>query len=136
MSVSGHHNTSGFSQPQLERLLEAAVVARGIKIERGWCTSCFSVCDFLRQLISFYVALQSAENGAGSVAARFNKWTPANGPDFAFARTLQSKYLVGCDGANSAVRKITGIAMVDMGFTSDWLVRSPSLPRASLSSPN
>lgn len=77
-----------------------------------------------RSLIPSFLALQYAESDASSVTAHFNRWTPATGPDLASARTLEAKYVVGCDGANSTVRKLTGIAMVDLGFTSDWLVRS------------
>ncbi len=50
--------------------------------------------------------------------------TPAVGetadPDT--AQTIAGKFLVGCDGANSIVRKTMGCEVFDHGFDADWLV--------------
>ena len=35
---------------------------------------------------------------------------------------VRARYVVGCDGANSSVRTLTGIAMHDRAFFYDWLV--------------
>jgi 2-polyprenyl-6-methoxyphenol hydroxylase-like FAD-dependent oxidoreductase len=35
---------------------------------------------------------------------------------------IQAAYLVGCDGANSAVRNLMEITCTDLGFENDWLV--------------
>ena len=43
------------------------------------------------------------------------------GADGAF-RTLRSHYLVGCDGANSFVRKALGIDLTDLAFDEQWMV--------------
>jgi 3-(3-hydroxy-phenyl)propionate hydroxylase len=36
--------------------------------------------------------------------------------------TVRSKYLIGCDGASSTVRLLTGIPLDDLGFDQPWLV--------------
>lgn len=33
-----------------------------------------------------------------------------------------ASYLVGCDGANSAVRRLEGMTQTDLGFKEDWLI--------------
>ncbi len=38
------------------------------------------------------------------------------------ARTVRSRFLVGCDGARSAVRTAAGIALDDLQFDESWLV--------------
>lgn len=36
--------------------------------------------------------------------------------------TLKSSFLVGCDGANSTVRKLADISSTDLNFENDWLI--------------
>jgi 3-(3-hydroxy-phenyl)propionate hydroxylase len=43
-----------------------------------------------------------------------------SGPDG--GETVQAKYLIGCDGASSAVRQACGIVLEDMQFDEPWLV--------------
>jgi 3-(3-hydroxy-phenyl)propionate hydroxylase len=38
------------------------------------------------------------------------------------AETFTGRFVLGCDGANSAVRDLVGITMADLGFTERWLV--------------
>jgi|SRR5271166_2231518 len=38
------------------------------------------------------------------------------------AETIVSRFLMGCDGANSTIRELLGIEMEDHGFYFDWLV--------------
>jgi len=35
---------------------------------------------------------------------------------------VRAHYLVGCDGANSVVRSLTALPLVDLGFFYDWLI--------------
>ena len=37
-------------------------------------------------------------------------------------RTFTGRLVLGCDGANSTIRELAGIAMEDLGFTERWLV--------------
>ncbi|HUD51857.1 bifunctional 3-(3-hydroxy-phenyl)propionate/3-hydroxycinnamic acid hydroxylase [Parvibaculum sp.] len=41
---------------------------------------------------------------------------------------VEAKYIVGCDGGQSLVRRIAGIALDDMGFDEPWLVLDVKLP--------
>lgn len=34
----------------------------------------------------------------------------------------EASYLIGCDGANSAVRRLSSITQTDLGFENDWLI--------------
>ena len=36
--------------------------------------------------------------------------------------TVRARYLLGCDGASSTVRSLTGMALEDLGFDEPWLV--------------
>ena len=40
----------------------------------------------------------------------------------AHGEVVRAAHVVGCDGANSAVRRLAGIEMVDLGFFHDWLI--------------
>ena len=92
-SPTGWPWSSMFSQPQLERVLEARSrslpsmeIRRGVEVDR------------LEQLPD-HVVLGTADGG--SVTAR---------------------YVIGADGARSTVRNLLGIEMVDLGYFYDWFV--------------
>jgi 3-(3-hydroxy-phenyl)propionate hydroxylase len=38
------------------------------------------------------------------------------------ARQVRARYVIGCDGASSKVRSVTGMALQDLGFDEPWLV--------------
>jgi len=38
------------------------------------------------------------------------------------ARTVTARWVIGCDGASSTVRALTGMALDDLGFDEPWLV--------------
>jgi 3-(3-hydroxy-phenyl)propionate hydroxylase len=96
---SGWANTNGFYQPDLEAALEdLAVATPGVRIHRGW---------------TFRSLTQDDEGVSVRVA-------PTEHP--AEAVEIRSRWLVGADGANSAVRSQLGVDVGDSGFQADWLV--------------
>jgi 2-polyprenyl-6-methoxyphenol hydroxylase-like FAD-dependent oxidoreductase len=103
-SESGLANMSGFSQPELEQLLERRVQADPrIEQHRGF-------------------TLESLSDDGSGVTATIRAHTglaPVPGGE---PRTLRAAYAVGCDGANSTVRSLLGLEMTDLGFDRDWLV--------------
>ena len=119
-SESGHPQMCGFSQPELERLLDRRVDAeplvrqcRGMSLV-SWNTD----GDWVTALAEPHDGLAAIPGGA--------------------LRRIRASYLVGCDGANSTVRGLLGIELTDLGFDRDWLVvdvvlgdSAPRLPYAS-----
>ena len=137
---SGFPSVNGFSQPVLESLLEAAVIKRGIPLTRGYGkkrAQPLSPRSLLAELIDI-------EQGLDNVSASFSipdregsslqkgtckdKWSRnghVNGSGYGCRRVclhLQSRYLIGCDGANSTVRRLEGLAVTDLNFENDWLI--------------
>jgi 2-polyprenyl-6-methoxyphenol hydroxylase-like FAD-dependent oxidoreductase len=103
-SESGLANMSGFSQPELEQLLERRVQADPLIAQhRGFSLESLS------------------DNGSGVTTTIRAHTGLASIPDGA-VRTLRAAYAVGCDGANSTVRSVLGLEMTDLGFNRDWLV--------------
>ncbi|MFE4612055.1 bifunctional 3-(3-hydroxy-phenyl)propionate/3-hydroxycinnamic acid hydroxylase [Streptomyces niveus] len=103
-SESGHAQMSGFSQPDLETLLEQRVRA-----------------DPLIDQYRGYSLDGLTDEGTGVTATIRPHTGLAPVPDGA-PRTLRAAYAVGCDGANSTVRSLLGLEMTDLGFNRDWLV--------------
>jgi resorcinol 4-hydroxylase (NADPH) len=96
---SGWANTNGFYQPDLEAALESmAFELSSVELRRGWSAT-------------------ALEQDAGSVAL-----TVVRTDDDATRETLEGRWLIGADGANSVVRELAGITSVDTGFEADWLV--------------
>lgn len=103
VSSSGWRVTYWFNQPELEaRLLDIAATIPGITLMRGWEA----------------VALAQDHQG---VVLTLQETEEIVGPD-GQQQTLQARYLVGCDGANSFVRDALGIDVVDKGYFFDWLI--------------
>jgi 2-polyprenyl-6-methoxyphenol hydroxylase-like FAD-dependent oxidoreductase len=99
VAESGWANTNGFYQPDLEAALEdLAVATPGVRIHRGW---------------TFQSLTQDYEGVSVQVA-------PPGQP--AEVAQIRSRWLIGADGANSAVRTQLGIDVGDSGFEADWLV--------------
>ena len=90
---SGWPSSSMFCQPQFERLLgERADSLASIELRRG-------------------VEVVGVEDRGDRVVL-----TAADGS------ALSASYVIGCDGANSTVRSLTGLPVHDLGFFYDWLV--------------
>ncbi len=100
IGVHGFPQANMFHQPDLEQLMLARVEQHPlIAFRRG-----ADVCG--------------VEDPRGAapvqVSARFaGDETP---------RTLTGNFVLGCDGANSAIRELLGVPMEDLGFTERWLV--------------
>lgn len=93
IAPSGWPESSMFSQPQLEALLERrAGELPNLDIRRGVTVDAI----------------------AGSTIAAHD----ADGQRVA----VDARFIVGCDGANSTVRDLVGIDLVDLGFFYDWLI--------------
>jgi 2-polyprenyl-6-methoxyphenol hydroxylase-like FAD-dependent oxidoreductase len=106
-SDSGLPFMSGFSQPDLERLLEERV--RDVPLidqQRGFTLEALS---------------DDGPGGSGVTATirPHNGLEPIPGGE---PKTVRARYVVGCDGANSTVRSLLGTEMTDLDFSHDWLV--------------
>ena len=95
--LSGWPESSMFSQPELERILDerARSLAR-VSLERG--------CEA--------VGLRVGDDAVEIDARR----------EHADTVRFRARFAVGCDGANSFVRERIGSAWHDLGFHFDWLV--------------
>ena len=94
---SGWPASNMFSQPELEDVLAgAAAELPGITIGRG----------------ERAVGIDAGADGVAVTIAT------AGGA----SASVRSRYVVGCDGANSFVREHTGTTATDLGFYYDWLI--------------
>src|SRR5690349_5065511 len=96
-----------FFQPELEAAIDRhACVPSGVAVERGW------VAEGLTDLgshVELTLHRMSAEE-PGQLARTGEH------------RKVRSRWLVGADGANSFVRKASGLSRRDLGFRERWLV--------------
>lgn len=107
LGPSGWPVSNVFSQPDLEAVLDAKACSfPTVQVNRGW---------------EAIAATQNADGVTLTVrrgeSLQTGKWTPTNE-----TRTIQAKYLIGADGANSIVRQWMNVTMTDLGFQYDWLV--------------
>lgn len=104
--VSGWHSGYSMFQPYLERLLQdQALACPGVTHARGWEVEHVAQGDE-------YATLR-LRNGE----AQDGVWHPGD-----TTSEIRARYVVGCDGAHSVVRRSAGIEMTDFGFEADWLV--------------
>jgi len=103
---SGWYSDYSLFQPYLESLLHGVVTqAPTATLLRGW-------------------QVERLVNGEDLVELEIRRGHDQEGtwhPDDE-TRTVQARYVVGCDGANSIVRETLGIEFTDFGFEADWLV--------------
>jgi 2-polyprenyl-6-methoxyphenol hydroxylase-like FAD-dependent oxidoreductase len=105
-SPSGWPLSSMFNQPALEALLDGrAQSLPTVDVRRGVEVAGFDTDDD-------GVTLHTARRG-----------------------DVRARYVVGCDGANSTVRAVTGLPMHDLGFFYDWLVVDVILDDARIFDP-
>ncbi|HWG25313.1 bifunctional 3-(3-hydroxy-phenyl)propionate/3-hydroxycinnamic acid hydroxylase [Actinospica sp.] len=103
-SESGFANMSGFSQPDLERLLEQRVQVNPlIEQRRGFSLEALS---------------DDEPRGVTGTIRPHSGLAPIPGEP----EHIRAAYVVGCDGANSTVRSLLGTEMTDLDFSHDWLV--------------
>lgn len=105
----GWFNNQFFNQPQLEKSLrDGAAAHANVSVHLGWSVSALSqTADSVR------VQLIRAESGSASGSA---------GEEAATTQTVDTRYLLGCDGASSTVRAALGIAHEDLQCDEPWLV--------------
>lgn len=97
-AISGGAEVNFVHQPTLEEALDAAVRALpDVDIHLGW-----KVVEVRQDTDLAHVDVVEQTTGE--------------------RRTLSARYVVGCDGANSIVRKTIGGEQEDRGFEADWLV--------------
>lgn len=104
-SLSGGPTGYLFNQPDLERVLESDLEGRpGITFMLGHEARSVAQDDGAVEveIVPFDADRKQAQDGP--------------------VRRLRGRYLVGCDGANSIVRKAIGTTSIDHGFDENWLV--------------
>ena len=125
-SVSGWPERASFSQPQFEHTLDARVRAHpGIRVLRGW--EVVSVSD-------------RAGVGSDRVTVQAVEWAGdgdgGTGGAAVAALQVEARFVVGSDGANSAVRSGELAVMEDLGFAHEWLVVDVVLPEGRVVTPH
>ncbi len=111
--ITGWHPHYLFYQPDLDEALAASVDALpNVHVARGW------------------EATEITQDGNG-VTLDLARRSSGDG------RRVTARYLIGADGANSFVRRHTGIPWEDLGFHADWLVVDyrPNDPNAEIDIP-
>jgi 3-(3-hydroxy-phenyl)propionate hydroxylase len=101
--VHGFPQANMFHQPELEELMFARVGQHPlIDLRRGT-----EICG-----------LDGAPGPLTAAPVRVHTRLMADGT----AQTFTGRFVLGCDGATSTIRKLAGIGMDDLGFTERWLV--------------
>jgi hypothetical protein len=123
----------GFSQPELEQVLRDALLDSGCPVIRsqGIDSPGLKYFGFTKTLIT--ADLEFLTPFGDGMKATFKPWRssgtppPTNGVDHdgvigSERVDVFASFVIGCDGANSTVRDLMDIKVVDRGFHYDWLV--------------
>ena len=111
MGLSGWPDKLTFCQPELERVLDAEVRAGGhAEVLQGW--EVVAVEQSADQAV--LRARPVAATGAGTAARTEMGVAPE--------REIAARFVVGCDGANSFIRRAMDSRYEQLGFAADWLV--------------
>ena len=98
----GYPQANMFHQPDLEELLLARVTRHPlVDLHRG----------------VEVIQIEQAPGAATELVRLVGERVDGDG-----VQTFSGRFVLGCDGANSAVRDLVGITMEDLGFTERWLV--------------
>jgi 2-polyprenyl-6-methoxyphenol hydroxylase-like FAD-dependent oxidoreductase len=96
-----------FFQPELEEALDGqACTNDGVTVYRGWVAE----------------RLVDDAEGAALTLRRHEETQPGQLTPAGETQTVQARWVIGADGANSFVRDSVGIACRDLGFQERWLV--------------
>jgi 2-polyprenyl-6-methoxyphenol hydroxylase-like FAD-dependent oxidoreductase len=106
LGPSGYPRTSPFCQPIFESAVSLRCESAGIPIFRNWEVKSFEERK-----------LQGEQEG---VLVCFDSYKGKNA--YNPKLEVQAKWLIGADGANSAIRKLAGIGQEDHGLCFDWLI--------------
>lgn len=100
---SGWQRANFFCQPELEAELHALVAAEpNVTLLRGWDVA-------------------GIAEGPDAVTLSAAAWRPEEARRHETVE-VTARYVVGCDGANSTVRRHMGVPVHDLGFEFDWLI--------------
>lgn len=103
--ATGYPGFTLISQPVFEAAVGLACEAAGVPIYRHWEFTGFQKrADATNH--KFDVSFKSYKG--------INRYNPT--------LNVRAKWLIGADGANSAVRKTAGIGQIDLGLCYDWLI--------------
>jgi 2-polyprenyl-6-methoxyphenol hydroxylase-like FAD-dependent oxidoreductase len=107
IGVSGWPEKLTFCQPELERVLDRRLRGCGTEVEilQGW-------------------EIVGADEHGEYVRLTAQPANAASSESFAPAvrREITARFVVGCDGAGSFIRRAIGAQYEEIGFSADWLV--------------
>ena len=100
--ICGYPGRMSFYQPHVEEAMEAAARERGAEVNLGW-------------------ELESLDDDGDAITVTV-RFRPEDEEDTqSLQRTLRTRYVIGCDGANSTVRELIGISREDFGYRAAFL---------------
>ncbi|HEY4095510.1 MAG TPA: bifunctional 3-(3-hydroxy-phenyl)propionate/3-hydroxycinnamic acid hydroxylase [Baekduia sp.] len=102
LHICGYPGRISFYQPDVEETMDATARERGVEVNQGW------------EVVSF-------EDDADGITVTARQRDMGYGSREIGERTVRARYLVGADGAKSAVREAAGITRQDFGFRDAFL---------------